>query len=330
MGRKKRITIMWIPHWGNSPRNINVSLGLLTSVAVLVLTVATVLGVLGRDYIHMQAKLDDLHRLERVKNIQEFQLEQFARESREMAQELKEIKEMDREVRELLKMEEFQEEKLEDLKEDGERQAGKVGSSTLTSRGSPGIQGYFLGEEDAPGDNYNYSGYGNLGLEEMERIRANLPSTRVSLEELERLLKEEKGRRAGTPSIWPLKGRLTSPYGYRACPFTGRRTFHQGIDVGAPRGTSIYAAADGVIEMARYNGGMGRTIIIDHPYGHKTLYAHLIDYKVKEGEEVKKGDVIGFVGSTGFSTGPHLHYEVHWEGEPVDPMEFLPEKNRES
>ena len=327
MSRKKRITIMWIPHWGSSPRNFNVSLGLLASVAALVLAVATGLGILGRDYIHMQAKLDDLHRLEKVKNIQEAQLEQFARESREMDQELEEIKEMDREVRELLEMEEFQEEKLEELEEDGGRQ---VGSGTLTSRGSLGIQGYSLKEKEAAGDNYNYLGYGSQGLEEMNSIRSSLPSTRVSLEELENLLKEEKSRRAGTPSIWPLEGRLTSPYGYRACPFTGRRTFHQGIDVGAPRGTSIYAAADGVIEMARYNGGMGKTIIIDHPYVHKTLYAHLIDYKVKEGEEVKKGDVIGFVGSTGFSTGPHLHYEVHREGEPVDPMEYLPKKNRES
>lgn len=122
------------------------------------------------------------------------------------------------------------------------------------------------------------------------------------------------------PTIWPVHGRLASGYQYRRDPITGARQFHSGIDVAAPRGTPILAAADGVVEEARRKGGYGNCVVIDHGNGLKTLYAHMSRMHVKEGDAVGRADQIGEVGSTGRSVGPHLHFEIHENGTKVNPL----------
>lgn len=126
------------------------------------------------------------------------------------------------------------------------------------------------------------------------------------------------------PSRMPLTtARFTSDYGMRTHPVTGRRAGHKGIDMAAPTGTPIYATADGTIDMAEWYGGYGNFIKIEHGGDLETRYGHLSKLNVRPGQEVKKGDLIGFVGSTGRSTGPHLHYEVRIAGEAVDPTPYL-------
>jgi len=131
-----------------------------------------------------------------------------------------------------------------------------------------------------------------------------------------------------TPSIWPVQGRVTSEFGTRIHPITGERGRHNGIDIAAPEGTKVLAAASGRVVLAGYYGGYGYAVIIDHGYGLKTLYGHNSRLAVKEGDTVKKGDVIAYVGSTGVSTGPHVHYEVirvvGGSEEPVNPRLYLP------
>ncbi len=127
---------------------------------------------------------------------------------------------------------------------------------------------------------------------------------------------------AHTPDIWPTEGRITSPFGWRRAPFTLRRHFHQGIDIGAPSGAPVKAAAEGVVKEARYRAGWGNLIIIDHGE-YITYYAHLRRISIKNGAHVVKGQLIGEVGSTGYSTGPHLHFEIHYNGEPIDPLTLL-------
>lgn len=129
---------------------------------------------------------------------------------------------------------------------------------------------------------------------------------------------------AAFPSLWPVDGVLTSGFGYRNAPIGHRRKFHSGIDVGAPRGTHVVAAASGTIEAAAWHSGYGRMIVIDHGYGIRTLYGHNTAVFVHEGEWVEQGQLIATVGSTGQSTGPHLHFEVWLDGEPVDPLDYLP------
>jgi murein DD-endopeptidase MepM/ murein hydrolase activator NlpD len=131
---------------------------------------------------------------------------------------------------------------------------------------------------------------------------------------------------ASTPSAWPVHGWLTSRFGYRVSPFSGRREFHRGIDISARINTPVTAPADGTVSSVRRDRFSGRVVGLNHSYGLDTIYAHLQKVLVKEGQTVKRGEVIALVGNTGRSTGPHLHYEVRLNGIPVDPLRFTPEK----
>jgi murein DD-endopeptidase MepM/ murein hydrolase activator NlpD len=126
-----------------------------------------------------------------------------------------------------------------------------------------------------------------------------------------------------TPSIWPTAGWVTSPFGPRISKFTGKREFHKGIDVSAPEGTPVYAPASGKIVYAGRDGSYGLTIKISHNSNLLTRYAHLQSVDVKVGRKVERGEIIGRVGNTGRSTGPHLHYEVRLSGMPVDPRHYI-------
>lgn len=129
---------------------------------------------------------------------------------------------------------------------------------------------------------------------------------------------------AAIPSRMPVEGaRFSSQFGSRIHPVTGRRKNHHGIDMAAPSGTPIYATADGRVEMAKWYGGYGNYVQIEHGDEVETRYGHMSRMNVSAGQPVKKGDLIGWVGSTGRSTGPHLHYEVRIAGEPVDPEPYL-------
>ena len=127
----------------------------------------------------------------------------------------------------------------------------------------------------------------------------------------------------GIPLGYPVYGKITSHLGWRKNPFGGGYEFHSGIDIAAPQGSKVLATADGVVVLAGWYGDYGKTVIIRHPSGYLTLYGHLSKIDVKEGQRVKAGDVVGRVGSTGRSTGPHLHYEVIKGNKPIDPSKFL-------
>jgi len=132
------------------------------------------------------------------------------------------------------------------------------------------------------------------------------------------------GGGGGTGSlVWPVSGPVTSPFGWRIHPILGYKKFHTGIDIGVGYGVPIHAADSGTVIYATWMGGYGNVIIVDHGRGISTLYAHQSSLAVGSGAKVSRGQVIGYVGSTGFSTGPHLHFEVRLNGNPVDPMAYL-------
>jgi len=131
-------------------------------------------------------------------------------------------------------------------------------------------------------------------------------------------------RWAATPSIWPVKGHVTSKFGPRISPFTGKKAFHSGLDIGSPRGREIKAPASGKVVAAAFDTRMGNFVRIDHGYGVETTYGHLSKTLVRYGKRVKRGDVIGLVGNTGrFSTGPHLHYQVAVNDKVVNPTQYI-------
>jgi len=148
-----------------------------------------------------------------------------------------------------------------------------------------------------------------------------------SLDEIVKLAKEKNKLLAAIPAIQPIKNeqmkRVASGFGYRSDPFTKVRKMHEGMDFTAPTGTPIYATGDGVVVNAdNSKSGYGNHIEIRHGYGYMTLYGHLSKYKCRAGQRVKRGDIIGYVGSTGRSEAPHLHYEVHKDGKVVNPINF--------
>lgn len=154
----------------------------------------------------------------------------------------------------------------------------------------------------------------------IQKEAARIEST---LKFIESVMKEQKVRLASTPSIWPTKGYLTSPFAYRIHPFTGKRSFHNGQDIATQYGNKVVATADGVVLVAERRDYYGRLIIIDHGFGFNTWYGHLASFVVKEGDRVRRHQVIGYVGNSGRSNAPHLHYEVRYLGKPQNPMNFI-------
>jgi murein DD-endopeptidase MepM/ murein hydrolase activator NlpD len=144
------------------------------------------------------------------------------------------------------------------------------------------------------------------------------------LEELSTVAQKKAAQWASTPSIWPVSGRITSRFGPRVSPFTGKKRMHAGVDIGARTGTEIRSPASGKVVVAAYDSRMGKFIRIDHGYGIETTYGHLSKIHVKYGDRVHRGDLIGLVGSTGkFSTGPHLHYQVAVNDKVVNPIHYI-------
>jgi murein DD-endopeptidase MepM/ murein hydrolase activator NlpD len=125
------------------------------------------------------------------------------------------------------------------------------------------------------------------------------------------------------PSLWPVTGAITGSFGERLDPFDGEGAFHTGVDISAPYGTEVRAAADGLVTEVEVHAGYGRVVVVEHGFGTTTVYGHLSGTNTFAGRRVKRGDVIGFVGTSGRATGPHLHYEVRLYGAPVNPWRYL-------
>jgi murein DD-endopeptidase MepM/ murein hydrolase activator NlpD len=168
----------------------------------------------------------------------------------------------------------------------------------------------------------------NSIVKSLNNLNSRATSQQKSYKEIEGFIKNKEQLLASTPAIQPVSNknlnRLASGFGYRVDPVYKTVKFHAGLDFAAPLGTPIYATADGIVRVAGNLGnGYGNHVVINHGYGYETLYGHMYRIAVKNGHKVKRGEVIGYVGSTGKSTGPHCHYEVHKNGRPLDPVYFF-------
>jgi murein DD-endopeptidase MepM/ murein hydrolase activator NlpD len=161
----------------------------------------------------------------------------------------------------------------------------------------------------------------------LNNIRARIEYQYSSYKQIEKLIANKEDKLACIPAIQPVANkdltRIASGFGYRIHPIYGIPKMHNGLDFTAPSGTPIYATGDGVVSTAEYGTGFGNHVIVNHGYGYQTIYAHMVRIKARPGQRVKRGEVIGWVGNTGASTGPHCHYEVHINGTPVDPVYFF-------
>src|SRR6476620_4332384 len=144
-----------------------------------------------------------------------------------------------------------------------------------------------------------------------------------SLKDLTSAIESKQAKWDATPSIWPVKGWITSGFGKRVSPFTGQMSVHEGVDIGAPFNTPVQSPAAGRVVVTGFDPRMGNLVAIDHGYGMETQYGHMAKVLVKSGQKIRRGDVIGLVGSTGLSTGPHLHYHIKSNSHPVDPQRYI-------
>ncbi len=160
----------------------------------------------------------------------------------------------------------------------------------------------------------------------LEELASEAEKREGSIRQLETYLRGQKVRLASTPSIWPAHGWVTSGFGIRVDPYTGKRAMHRGLDVANQIGVPVIASARGVVTFRGVDGGFGKVLVVDHGYGIRTRYGHLDEFKVQLGEHVERGSEIGTIGNSGRSTGPHLHYEVEVNGICENPKNFILEE----
>ncbi len=165
-------------------------------------------------------------------------------------------------------------------------------------------------------------------ISQINTLRNRLYAQTTSFSAIETMVKNKEALLSATPAIQPVSNkdlsRMASGFGYRIDPVYKTTKMHAGLDFAAPQGTPIYATADGVVQTSGNTGnGYGNHVVINHGYNYETLYGHMVRVKAKSGQKVRRGEVIGWVGSTGKSTGPHLHYEVHKNGNAIDPIYFF-------
>ena len=218
-----------------------------------------------------------------------------------------------------------------------EENAGKLQAKVLQLQNMVTKLGVMAGLEHSLPDAGTAGVGGATGMESQAPVLA--PRALAAIDEslttltqrsaqLEEFFRDQTMVLASTPSIWPVRGYLSAGFGNRIDPFTGQKDFHAGIDISTPIGTRVFAPADGVVLSTTIQGGYGNALIIDHGYGVVTRYGHLDAYAVHPGQRVRRGDLIAFVGNTGRSTGPHLHYEVWVRDQAQNPIHFILDEYR--
>ena len=218
-----------------------------------------------------------------------------------------------------------------------EENAGKLQAKVLQLQNMVTKLGVMAGLEHSLPDAGTAGVGGATGMESQAPVLA--PRALAAIDEslttltqrsaqLEEFYRDQTLVLASTPSIWPVRGYLSAGFGNRLDPFTGQKDFHAGIDISTPIGTRVFAPADGVVLSVGVQGGYGNALIMDHGYGVVTRYGHLDAYAVHPGQRVRRGDLIAFVGNSGRSTGPHLHYEVWVRDQAQNPIHFILDEYR--
>ena len=297
----RKITIVFLPDGTKRVRHLKVPRVFFSFLVLLLISGAVALSWIIKDYVSVKSEIPRLSSLEKENMLQKTQLVALAQKIDRISRRVVELKEFDRRLRTMVNIEQS---------EDNSLFLGVGGSDPKLMN---------------PDSALDRSRRKLIPL--MHKSLDNL-DTEVSLqkdekEDLLRFLEDQKSMLARTPSIWPTRGWISSDFGYRLSPFTNEKEFHKGLDICNKMNAPIVAPADGVVSSSGWDYGYGKTLHIEHGYGITTRYAHLEKILVKKGQVVKRGQVIALVGETGRTTGPHLHYEVHLNGVPVNPLRYI-------
>jgi murein DD-endopeptidase MepM/ murein hydrolase activator NlpD len=297
----KKATILYLPGGSNKVRKIKVSLGFIRLFFIIIVLIGVGVCWLASDYAKVKIQIPQLHILKKDNNTQKTQILALCKKINAINQKMAKLQEFDHKLRIMTNLN----------PSDSQKQFLGLGGSNLNALKSD----YRIDEVDKELISQTHK--------HLEDLETEIAVTSRSQVELSNFLREQKSILACTPSIRPTNGWISSGFGYRMSPFTNRREFHKGLDIATRIGTPIVATADGLVIFAGREGNFGKMITINHGYNLRTRYAHLHKLAVSKGQFVKRGQVIGEVGNTGRCTGPHLHYEVHLNGVPVNPLRYI-------
>ncbi len=253
------------------------------------------------DYIQVRKRTFELHQLRQQTQEQKSKIHFFASKIEDLEKQLSKLKNFDKRIRIIANLEKGQE------------------SPLFMGMGGPSpsdVREKLKAEK-------NEMGLAQQMRTDIERLESEATSQEESLSELEKLLQSKRDMLAHTPSIWPVHGWVTSGFGFRTNPFTGLTQMHAGIDIANRIETPIIAPSDGIVSDTGKDSAYGNFIVISHGFGINSRFLHLSKILVRPGQRVRRGDKIAEVGTTGKSTGPHLHYEVRVNGIPVNPLRYI-------
>lgn len=340
-----KITIIVVPQTARRSFSFTFAPAWLAVVVVLFAGLAGGFWFYHQESQALRAQLGELDTLRKTNRLQQAQIEQMQTRAQSIQDRLQELEALEEQIKQMTGQ------TGGISSRDGE---ARTGNTHLAGRGGPqakasrqenlptlatllpqDVKGYVLGRRDTLQLDLRLahtSGRPEQSLESARQVNAAfseqlqlLDATKKALAQGRQEIADRLDYLAHRPSGMPVTGaRITDRFGWRWSPFGWGEQRHEGIDFAIDTGTPIHATADGVVVHAGWkSGGYGYTVMIDHGYGFQTLYAHMVDWNVEVGQEVKRGQVIGWVGNTGLSTGPHCHYEVHVDGVPVDPASYI-------
>jgi murein DD-endopeptidase MepM/ murein hydrolase activator NlpD len=321
--KNHKFTLMFIPHNNSEVRSIKIPAILINGLAVFGLLSLVVVGVLFINSSRLETKLLENNELKSVNSIQNQEIKTLKEETTLALEKLEEIKKTDAKVREMVGLKSNEDTNITASRSDS-------GGTRYPSR-SLINDNYDLLNSTYATNNENaeqFSEKNASGLTDIKEIKEMLKVINEEVGNQEKILtsleKETSDRirfLAAKPSGRPSSGRLTSPYGWRTNPFSGRGSeFHSGIDIASGYGTRIVATGSGKVTFSGYRAGFGYTVVINHGYGYTTMYAHCSSLNVKVGDQVKRGELIARMGRSGRATGPHVHYEVTYNGRTINPQ----------
>jgi len=305
----KKITIVVVPEGPRKIRQIKIPRFWVFSFVVISVAAGLSLAWVIRDYLSIKRNLPHLSSLQEENATQKQQIDSLAGKVETINRKMAELKEFDRKVRAMVSMDPSKGTPSEQAKDQqqfigiGGSDSSSGGMNTPTERGHKKLV--------------------RMMYRALENLESDISVQKDEKAELMRLLDRQKSILACTPSVWPARGWVSSGFGYRISPFTSEKELHRGLDICNRKGAPVIAPADGIVTSIDFDAGYGKTITINHGYGLNTMYAHLDKVLVKKGQAIRRHQEIAQVGDSGRTTGCHLHYEVHLNGVPVNPLRYI-------
>lgn len=298
---KNFYTFLIIPKRKSSAKRITLSNKVLKGVAFCVMAVILASMYTYYDYIRLKRDKIELESLRRQTREQKVQIEGLVEKVNNFSMRMEELSQLDKNIRSMANVEERR------YRGQILGAGGSINDETRVNSRSETDQRMVIAKID----------------QNVEQLSKDAVEQKNSFNQLFRFLKKQKSILAATPSIWPVQGWVTSEFGYRSSPFSGAKEFHKGLDIATRMGVHVVAPADGLVSEVTYDRDVGHMVKINHGYGMTSWYGHLLRTPVKQGSMVKRGDIIGYVGNSGRSTGSHLHYSVTLNSIPVNPRKYL-------